>query len=344
MGTDLGIATMDQIRSVIQQMQQEEVLLADARQAKYEAQTGRTIASIYLATLIAVLGLAGLAFYILREIKLRELHAAEIRQREEWFRVTLTSVGDGVIAIDPKGNVVFLNGVAEQLTGVRQADAKDHRTSDVFPIFNEQSKLPVENPVRKVLENGRIVGLANHTVLKHRDGRLIPIEDSAAPILNDRNQIIGVVLVFRDATHERNSQEILRKTEKLATAARLSATMAHEINNPLEAVVNLIFIAKSTAGVPPEAHQCLTIAEQELERVSHITRQTLGFYRESSTRQAVEVPDLVDSVLRFYGNKMNAKQIKIERHFDSCRRSSDCRANCSNWWQTFSPTRLMRSI
>ena len=93
-------------------------------------------------------------------------------------------------------------------------------------------------------------GLANHTVLRHRDGHLLPIEDSAAPITDDSGKLIGVVLVFHDASRERNLQEVFRRTEKLATAARLAATVSHEINNPLEAIGNLIFLARSNPDAP----------------------------------------------------------------------------------------------
>jgi signal transduction histidine kinase len=176
----------------------------------------------------------------------------------------------------------------------------------------------VDNPVRKVMELGGIVGLANHTVLQHADGRLIPIEDSAAPIRDDQGRLVGVVLVFRDATHERESQEILRKTEKLAAAARLAATVAHEINNPLEAVGNLIYLAKARADVPPDVAGDLELAERELERVSHITRQTLGFYRESKARAAIDVPGLLDSVLKLYSNKLKSKNINLVLQLEDC--------------------------
>jgi signal transduction histidine kinase len=129
------------------------------------------------------------------------------------------------------------------------------------------------------MELGRVIGLANHTVLQNTKGALIPIEDSAAPIRDSKDNLIGVVLVFRDATHERKSQEILRKTEKLAAVARLSATVAHEINNPLEAIGNLLYLAKSIPDTPAETLQHLQLAEEELDRISHITRQTLGFYQ-----------------------------------------------------------------
>ncbi len=106
------------------------------------------------------------------------------------------------------------------------------------------------------------MGLANHTVLIGRDGREFAIDDSAAPIRDDRGEMIGVVLVFRDVTAERRSMEIMRRADKLTAAARLSATMAHEINNPLAAVVNLIFIAKNVPGVPAAAVQQLVQVEQ----------------------------------------------------------------------------------
>ncbi len=168
------------------------------------------------------------------------------------------------------------------------------------------------------MELGGIVGLANHTVLQHSDGRLIPIEDSAAPIHDDHGRLVGVVLVFRDATHERESQEVLRKAEKLAAAARLAATVAHEINNPLEAVVNLIYLAKARTDVPPDVACDLELAEQELERVAHITRQTLGFYRESKAPAAVDVPALLDSVLKLYSNKLKSKNISLLLQLDDC--------------------------
>jgi len=278
----------------------------------------RTITSIYLASVLATFGLVLLAYYILREMSLREKHAYEIREQEEWFRTTLTSIGDAVIVTDQSGRISFLNPVAEALTGVDVDSAKGRNISQVFPIFDELTGAAAENPVTKVVNEGKVVGLANQSVLKHTDGYLIPVEDSAAPIRDDKGNLIGVVLVFRDVTNERKSQDLLRKSEKLAAAARLSATVAHEINNPLEAVGNLIYIAKASPSASPEIVKSLSIAEQELERVAHITRQTLGFYRESNEARQVELPPLIESVLRLYSNKLNSKNIRIERDFGDC--------------------------
>ena len=316
--SDLGLHTMDNIRKLIDEMGQEETSLQAARSAIYQKSIRTTTAAIYLASFIAALGLIFLAYFILHEMALRERHARQLLEREEWFRVTLTSLGDAVIATDERGRVTFLNPIAEQLTGRPLENSKGKPIQEVFPIFNESTHLPVENPVKKVMELGRVIGLANHTVLQNTDGTMIPIEDSAAPIRDGRDKLIGVVLVFRDATYERKSQEILRKTEKLAAAARLSATVAHEINNPLEAVGNLIYLVKGTPDLPVEAMQQLLLAEQELERVSHITRQTLGFYRESNVPGHVEVPTLIESVLKLYSNKFKTKNITLVRDFGEC--------------------------
>jgi PAS domain S-box-containing protein len=316
--TGRGKRTMDNIRAIVAAMQSEETDVYAIRLADYQRSVRITSACLVLATIVAIVGLIVLAWFILRERALRDRHTQEIRDREEWFRVTLTSIGDAVIATDREGIVTFFNPVAEALTGIRSADAVGKTVTAIFPIFNEFSGQPAENPVTKVMSLGTIVGLANHTALRHADGHLIPIEDSAAPIRDDRQQLIGVVLVFHDVSAERKSQEIVRKTEKLAAAARLSATVAHEINNPLAAVVNLIFIAKTDPGTPPSVVQQLTLAEQEIERVAHITRQTLGFYRESNAPEPTQLDALINSVLKMYSNKLGSSGIRVQRSFSEC--------------------------
>jgi PAS domain S-box-containing protein len=138
--------------------------------------------------------------------------------RREWLHVALTSIGDAVIATDGEGRVRLMNPVAEGLTGWTTAEAAGRPLGEVFQIINEQTRRPVEDPCRKVLATGRIVGLANHTVLISRDGTERPIDDSAAPITDDAGGILGVVLVFRDASETRRAQE---------NAERLAAIVEH---------------------------------------------------------------------------------------------------------------------
>lgn len=318
--SDRGKAVMDQVRQRVATMRTEEEHLDAIRSAGYGRSVRLTVLSLYLMGAIGISGLCFLALFILRDIDSRDLHYRETRAQEEWFRVTLTSIGDGVVATDRDGRVTFLNTVAEKLTGRTMLQSVGQPVESVFPIFNEYTGEAPENPVQKVIADGQIVGLANHTVLEHTDGQRTPIEDSAAPIYDDQKNLIGVVLVFRDATQERKSQDLLRRAEKLAAAARLSATVAHEINNPLEAVSNLIYLAKVVPGIPAEQKEQLTMAEHELARVAHITRQTLGFYRESRDREPLDLAPILDSVVNLYTNKLRSKDVTVQRNYEPCSR------------------------
>jgi PAS domain S-box-containing protein len=311
--TDLLL--MEHVRLVIIQMENEETQLESSRVTAYERAIHQTIASIYLASLSAVAGLVLLAYYIVRENVLREKHAQELRASEEWFRVTLTSIGDAVIVTDKEGAVTFLNPVAETLTGIDLARAKGRNILEVFPIFNEFTHKLAENPVQKVMDVGRVVALANHTVLQRKDGTEVPIEDSAAPIRDANGNLLGVVLIFRDVTSERKTRDAMQRAERLAAAGRLAAAMAHEINNPLQAVASLVYLSRTMPGVPNTVEQQLSLAEQELQRLAHIAQQTLGFYKETRATESIDMPALVESVLAIYANKLKSKGIRLERHF-----------------------------
>jgi PAS domain S-box-containing protein len=142
----------------------------------------------------------------------------ELERHREWFQATLSSIGDAVIATDIDGLVTFLNPVAEKLTGWGAAESKGRAVTEVLPIFNEATGAPVENPIQLVIREGRVVGLANHTILRTRDGREIPIEDSAAPILGSAGELHGVMLVFHDVTEKRAQERDLRASEARARA------------------------------------------------------------------------------------------------------------------------------
>ena len=128
---------------------------------------------------------------------------AELAAQHELLRVTLHSIGDAVITTDATGAVTWLNPVAERMTGWLNREAKGRPVGQVFHIVNEETRAPTENPVAICLQQGKLAGLANHTVLISRNGEEFGIEDSAAPILNDRGDLLGVVLVFHDVTEQR---------------------------------------------------------------------------------------------------------------------------------------------
>jgi two-component system, cell cycle sensor histidine kinase and response regulator CckA len=134
--------------------------------------------------------------------------AAEEAEREQrnWFETTLASIGDAVIATDAEGKVLFMNSVANELTGWNTAEARGLSLRTVFHIMNEETGEEAENPADQVIRKGVTVGLANHTVLVAKNGRRIPIDDSGAPIKRG-DRILGVVLVFRDVSGRRQSEQ-----------------------------------------------------------------------------------------------------------------------------------------
>jgi PAS domain S-box-containing protein len=148
-----------------------------------------------------------------QEIASRRGAERDLLQREELLRITFASIGDGIITTDAACNVTHLNAVAEELTGWKDEEARGRPISEVFRIVNETSRTIVESPVEAALREGRVVGLANHTMLIRKDGAERPIADSAAPIRDDTGRTMGAVLIFRDITARKLAQDELRASE-----------------------------------------------------------------------------------------------------------------------------------
>ena len=150
---------------------------------------------------------------IIHDVTNQRIAEQALSESEKLFRTTLYSIGDGVITTDTSGNLRQMNRIAEELTGWNELEAKDKKLEEIFRIINEDSRKTVESPVQKVLREGNIVGLANHTLLISRDRNETPIADSGSPIINEEGDISGVVLVFRDQTEEREAQRALQESE-----------------------------------------------------------------------------------------------------------------------------------
>jgi len=237
--------------------------------------------------------------------KEREKAEEELTRSRNEILTTLNSIGDAVISTDSKGNVVFMNPIAEDLTGWKENESIGKDIKEIFHIVNEETGDKVESPIARVIREGTVVGLVNHTILIAKDGFRIPIDDSGAPIKDVDGNIIGVVLVFRDITERKKTEEKLRnyseqleemvekrteelreaneqlvRKEKLAVLGQLSGAIGHELRNPLGAIKNAAyFLNMVLEDVEPEVKDCLEILEKEVNRSDRIITNILSFAR-----------------------------------------------------------------
>lgn len=191
------------------------------------------IASAYTLFFLIIYGLLSFLLALFSHAFRTELAASIARSEElarlsQRLKITLTSIGDAVITTDSSARVLLMNTVAEQLTGWSQTEAAGKPLQEVFQIVNEYTREPVENPADKVLRDGTVVGLANHTILIARDGREVPIDDSGAPIHDGMDKIAGVVMVFRDITERRKAEQENSRLYEAERVARANAERTAE--------------------------------------------------------------------------------------------------------------------
>jgi PAS domain S-box-containing protein len=212
-------------------------------------------------------------------------HAEEaLRASERRYLTTLASIGDAVVATDAAGRVTYLNPVAEALTGWPLAEAVGRPLDEALPLRDERTRQPVENPADQALRLRAAVGLANGVVLVTRDGREVPIEDSAAPIRGDDGEVHGVVLVFRDVTARRQAEEQRRRLEaqllhaqKLESLGVLAGGIAHDFNNLLTGILGYTNLAGMSLPADSTARPLLGEAERTANRASDLVRQLLAY-------------------------------------------------------------------
>jgi len=250
--------------------------------------------------------------YILKPFDERELHTAieiglykhkmemELKRSKEWLVTVLKSIGDAVIATDNNGRVTFMNPVAENFTGWRQEDATGEELTEIFNIVNEQTHAVVKNPVDKVLKTGLIVGLANHTMLISKNGSIIPVDDSAAPVKDEKGNVSGVVLVFRDVTERRRIEQQRLKTQKLESLGILAGGIAHDFNNILTGILGNITLSKMYLDANDKTYSKLEDAEKASLRARDLTRQLLTFARGGApVKETISVREIIDESAYF---------------------------------------------
>jgi PAS domain S-box-containing protein len=213
-GNDLGKRLMDSIREGVIQLERRENTKLQAL-----VERSRTAAAVRTATFVSAT-LFNLAFLIwagrviLNAVRNREAAAQEALNQKALLSTTLASIGDAVIVTNAQCQVTFSNREAQRLTGWSTADVLGKPISEIFPITNELTGQPVQNPIAKVLQHGKTVGLANHTILLTKDGRHVPIDDSAAPVRDEGGVVHGVVMVFRDVTERRRTEQALQRNKQ----------------------------------------------------------------------------------------------------------------------------------
>lgn len=258
----------------------------------------------------------------------------DLRKHSEWLRVTLASIGDAVITTDVEGRVTFMNRVAESLTGWSQAEALGCSLVDIFPIFNEQSRQPVENSALQALRAGTLVALANHTILVAKDGSEWPIDDSGAPIRNEQGEVVGAVLVFRDIS-ERKRMELERERllanaqaaqKEAEQANRLKdeflATASHELRTPLTAVVGWSRMLRTGKLDADNRARALESIERNAILQTKLIDDLLDVSRIITgklilDRRPIEMAHVVSDAVNTVRPAADAKNITIETSFDA---------------------------
>ena len=261
-----------------------------------------------------------------REIKGRIAAEKELAKQQRWLQVTLSSISDAVIATDTSGRVVFMNPTASTLTGWTSADAIGQELATVFNIVNEETRLPVRNPVQRTLEEGIITGLANHTVLISRSGLSTAIDDGAAPIRDEDGQIKGVVLVFHEVTNQRNLERSLREqSQRLLEENRRKdeylAMLAHELRNPLAAIANALAVLQKLPEIPPLGLETCHIAGEQLRHLRKLIDDLLDVSRITHgkiTLQKTRVPlsAIVAHAVETMKPFLASRQIDLVTEFD----------------------------
>lgn len=238
----------------------------------------------------------------------------ELRNQREWLRITLSSIADAVLATDTGGRVTFVNPVAASLMRLDTGDAVGKPVAEVLRLVDEQTHLPVEDPVQMVLRDCSPVALSNHSALVTNDGSQVPVEDAAAPMLDGNGQVIGAVLVFRDVTERRRAADALKasleklreaqdelvRRERLSTLGRLAGGVAHELRTPLTIIRNsLYYLKQATTEVEGIAREVFEEANRAIASCDHIIGEMLDFVREPSAETSVfRIGDAIQRALR----------------------------------------------
>jgi PAS domain S-box-containing protein len=233
-------------------------------------------------------------------------------ESEHLLAAIVESSDDAIVSKDLSGVVTSWNKSAERIFGYTPQEIVGKPITVIIPpeLHDQEPHI-----LAKIQAGERIEHF--QTVRVHRDGHLIDVSLTVSPVRDSRGVVIGAAKIARDVTDQKKLEAAFHTSERLASVGRLAATIAHEINNPLEAVTNYIFLANAQPDLPEKARRYLAQADRELGRVTHIAQQTLGFYRDNSQPGLLAVAEVVDDVLAVYERKMAFKSLKVETQVES---------------------------
>lgn len=217
---------------------------------------------------------------------------------------------DAIISKNLQGNVTTWNAAATRIFGYAPEEIIGQSILLLIPeeLHNEEDLI-----LRKVKAGERVEHYETTRIKK--GGERVEVSITISPIRDENGRIIGASKLARDISGHKQMERLLIQSEKLAATGRMAATIAHEINNPLDSVMNLIFLARTSSSMI-KARGYLQTAEKELERVAHISRQTLGYYRETGAPVGVKFRELIEDVLTAYQGKLRSKRISIDCEFN----------------------------
>jgi PAS domain S-box-containing protein len=221
------------------------------------------------------------------------------------------SCDEAVVSKDLTGQITSWNPAASRLFGYRPDEIIG---KSVLQLIPEELRHTEAEILRKIRAGQRIERY--ETVRVSKSGERLDVSLTISPIRDRNGRIIGASKIAHDISERKRVERLLLQSEKIAATGRMAATVAHEINNPLEAVMNLVYLARLCAEEGTEQHRYLKSAENEIERVSHIARSTLGFYRDRGTPMEAGLSELMDAVLLIYESRFHAHRITIEREYN----------------------------
>jgi PAS domain S-box-containing protein len=228
---------------------------------------------------------------------------------EQLCRMWIETTSDGVWLTDGEQRTTFVNRRMADMLGYRTEEIQGHPVSDFMFPEDACDKLPdfLRHPGLETVGSYRF---------RRKDGSEVWARVSAGPLLDPGGELTGVTIIASDISLLRNTEDTLRRAEKLITAGRLTATITHEINSPLDAVANMLYLLRSEAMSEP-GQRYLRLAEREIQRVSAIARRTLGLFRDSAGWAEFSLADLLDDTLLFYQSKIVAQSIRVRHDYRS---------------------------